>query len=435
MGPPGGGRNEITPRMMRHFSVLCVTDFQTQDIANIFTVLMKWNTKRVNFGKEISGYIDKIIEATLSIYKKSKSILLPTPKKSHYTFNLRDFSKIIQGICLVKPYESFDVQALKRLWIHESSRVIMDRLLELEDKELFMKILSEITVDVFDNTLDDLIGFLNPDKTDKGDLSAHRRLFFGNYLDINAAEPLYVEIEDVEGLVHKISENLEVYNQESKTKMDLVLFVFAIEHVSRISRVIAMPGGSALLVGVGGSGRQSLTRLAAFMSNYNLKQIELSKNYAIADWLEDLKEMLISAGTGKKDMVFLFSDTQVKYPIFIENINSLLNSGQVPNIFGVDDKAGIIDSMRTLLKEHPNIKNMSNSDLFNKFLERTKSNLHVVLAFSPIGDSFRERLRKFPALVNNTTIDWFFAWPKDALVAVAKKFLGLLKWLMKFALR
>ena len=162
----------------------------------------------------------------------------------------------------------------------------MDRLLELEDKELFMKILGEITVDVFDNTLDDLIGFLNPDKTDEGDLSAHRRLFFGNYLDINAAEPSYVEIEDVEGLVQKISENLEVYNQESKTKMDLVLFVFAIEHVSRISRVIAMPGGSALLVGVGGSGRQSLTRLAAFMSNYNLKQIELSKNYAVADWLK-----------------------------------------------------------------------------------------------------------------------------------------------------
>ena len=75
---------------------------------------------------------------------------------------------------------------------------------------------------------------------------------------------------------------------------------------------------------------------------------------------------------------------------------------------------------------------MSNSDLFNKFLERTKSNLHVVLAFSPIGDS--RKTAKVPALVNNTTIDWFL-WPKDALVAVAKKFLGLLKWLMKFALR
>ena len=56
MGPPGGGRNDITPRMMRHFSVLCVIDFQTQDITNIFTTLMKWNMKRVSFGKEISDY-------------------------------------------------------------------------------------------------------------------------------------------------------------------------------------------------------------------------------------------------------------------------------------------------------------------------------------------------------------------------------------------
>ena len=70
------------------------------------------------------------------------------------------------------------------------------------------------------STICNPIGFLNPDKTDEGDLSAHRRLFFGNYLDINAAEPSYVEIEDVEGLVQKISENLEVYNQESKTNTD-----------------------------------------------------------------------------------------------------------------------------------------------------------------------------------------------------------------------
>ena len=126
----------------------------------------------------------------------------------------------------MKPYESFDVQALKRLWIHESSRVIMDRLLELEDKELFMKILSEITVDVFDNTLDDLIDFLNPDKTDKGDLSAHRRLFFGNYLDINAAEPLYVEIEDVEGLVQQNQRKFGSLQPRKQDKMDFYVVCF-----------------------------------------------------------------------------------------------------------------------------------------------------------------------------------------------------------------
>ena len=121
-------------------------------------------------------------------------------------------------------------------------------------------------------------------------------------------------------------------------------------------------------------------------------------------------------------MVFLFSDTQVKYPIFIENINSLLDSGSVPNLFGVDDKMQIVDAMRTIMKTNPEVNNMTPNDFFQAYLARTKDRLHVVLAFSPIGDTFRERLRKFPALVNNTTIDWFFAWPKDALIAVAQKF-------------
>lgn len=57
------------------------------------------------------------------------------------------------------------------------------------------------------------------------------------------------------------------------------------------------------------------------------------------------------------------------------------------------------------------------------FVDKTRDNLHIVLAFSPIGDAFRERLRQFPSLVNCCTIDWFTAWPDDALEAVAMKFL------------
>jgi dynein heavy chain, axonemal len=61
--------------------------------------------------------------------------------------------------------------------------------------------------------------------------------------------------------------------------------------------------------------------------------------------------------------------------------------------------------------------------MYNFFIERVKSNLHVVLAMSPIGDAFRSRLRMFPSLINCCTIDWFMAWPEDALEMVAKKFL------------
>ena len=53
--------------------------------------------------------------------------------------------------------------------------------------------------------------------------------------------------------------------------------------------------------------------------------------------------------------------------------------------------------------------------LFNYFVNRCREKLHVILAFSPIGDAFRSRVRQFPSLINCCTIDWFQAWPDDAL--------------------
>ena len=57
------------------------------------------------------------------------------------------------------------------------------------------------------------------------------------------------------------------------------------------------------------------------------------------------------------------------------------------------------------------------------FIGRVRANLHVVLCFSPVGAIFRVRARKFPALINCTTIDWFSAWPLEALLSVSEMFL------------
>jgi dynein heavy chain len=187
-----------------------------------------------------------------------------------------------------------------------------------------------------------------------------------------------------------------------------------------------MPGGNALLVGVGGSGRQSVSRLAAYISGCTVKQIEISKNYGNVEWREDLKVVLREAGTSDSPMVFLFSDTQIKRESMVEDINNMLNSGEVPNLFPNDEKVAICEAVRPFAKEvfGRAAQDMTQIALYTFFVQRVRSQLHIVLAFSPIGDAFRDRLRKFPSLVNCCAIDWFTAWPDDALVAVAEKFLA-----------
>eukprot|EP00879_Flechtneria_rotunda_P029009 GHRR01031260.1.p1 GENE.GHRR01031260.1~~GHRR01031260.1.p1 ORF type:complete len:208 (+),score=79.53 GHRR01031260.1:43-624(+) len=193
-------------------------------------------------------------------------------------------------------------------------------------------------------------------------------------------------------MLKAVEDALADYNIQMKSRLDLVVFRYAAEHVCRISRIIKQPYGNALLVGMGGSGRQSLTRLAAFMADYKLFSIEISKGYGMMEWREDLKKVLTQAGSLGHPTVFLFNDSQMKDDSFLEDINNILNTGEVPNLFAKDEVVGIMEAVTPRAKRSG--KPLTPAGLWAFFLDSVQVNLHLVLTMSPVGGAFRERLRQ-----------------------------------------
>ena len=101
----------------------------------------------------------------------------------------------------------------------------------------------------------------------------------------------------------------------------------------------------------------------------------------------------------------------------------MLSAGVVPNLYLPDELAKIREDIRRPFKQ-AGFTLDSVDELNNFFFNRVKDNLHISICMSPIGHAFRDYCRMYPALINNTTINWFMRWPEDALTEVAMKFVG-----------
>lgn len=128
MGPPGGGRSVISERLQSRFNLINMTFPENSIIQRIFDTMLTQHL--VEFDEEVKLVGHEITDTSIDLYSNVVKRMLPTPTKIHYMFNLRDISKIFQG--LLRSHKDYHntKSTLLRLWIHECFRVFYDRLID-----------------------------------------------------------------------------------------------------------------------------------------------------------------------------------------------------------------------------------------------------------------------------------------------------------------
>ncbi|KAH8057484.1 dynein light chain binding protein [Aureococcus anophagefferens] len=359
MGPPGGGRNKVDTRFVALFSVFNLPDPAQEVLTHMYSAIISQN--------------------------------------------LRDFAPNVKDVGAKFP------EAMLKLFAF--IRIFCDRLV------------SEADLTLVEGKVSELIGEAFPECKDE---ALENPLVFGDYkhavrrLTEEAEDPrLYCDMGSLEGTRKIFDAVMENYNMDN-SPMTLVLFEQALEHLTRVHRIIRLPRGNALLIGVGGSGKQSLTRLAAYCAGYDIFNISLVRNYGEDEFRADLKTLYTKLG--EKEVVFLFTDAHVAQEGFLEFLNNMLTTGMVPALYEQDERDQLCNSVRKQVKELGIIDTPDN--LWKYYVSKCQNNLHIVLAMSPSGDKLRLRCRSFPGLISNAVIDWFFPWPEDALSKVANYFLA-----------
>ncbi|CAL7939586.1 unnamed protein product [Xylocopa violacea] len=405
MGKPGGGRNEVDPRFISMFSIYNVIVPEDETLNYIYTSILGGHFQI--FSEEVQGITESLVQITLDIYQKVTAVLMPTPSRFHYLFNMRDLSRITAGLLQSHPDYLSTVKQIVRLWRNEFTRVMCDRLITEEDEKIVGEYIQEKIEETWEEERE-VIKYAMRDP-----------LLFGDFRNaINEDEPrFYEDLLDYEAVYTLFLEIYEDYNERNVSGLHMVLFNDALDHLTRVHRALRMHRGHVFVIGTGGSGKRSVIKLAAFAANYRTFQISLSRGYNEASFREDMKNLYHLVGVENQRIVFLFTSSQIVDESFLELVNNMLMTGVVPALFTDEEKDEIVNSCRDQAVEAG--FGITRENVWSYFVKISVQNLRIALSMSPSGDLLRTRCRSYPGLVNSTTIDWMFPWPEQALIAVA----------------
>ena len=368
---PTAGSFFIIDRMQRHFATFGMPPPEAQVLSMMYSNIMAGHFEI--FSEGVRTMLPNLIACATQVHLAVADRFVPSAVKFHYQWNLRALAAVFQGMCSTSPATFKKPEQIARLYMHEASRVYSDRMIAESDCEGF----SEILIKAVDTHFGEY---------EKDVIKAEPNIYSTFVEEAEGDQKMYLPLEDYAHLSKLLTKQLTAYN-ESFAMMNLVLFNQAMEHVSRISRIIDNPRGNAMLVGVGGSGKQSLTRLAAFIGGCEVFQIKLTSSYGIVDFKDDLRAVYMKTGVKNIPVCFLFTDQHVFKEAALIFLNDILSLGYPPGLFADEDKDTIRNGVRNDAKTAGVFD--SPDTLWDFFVNRVRATLHLCICMSPVGDKMR----------------------------------------------
>ena len=291
-------------------------------------------------------------------------------------------------------------EELVRICAHEALRLFSDRL--VEDEEI------QWCSDKIDEVARQLFAAIDHDEV------LERPLFYSSWLTKDTRRVNRDELKTF------LSARLKVFYEE-ELDVPLVVFDQVLDHVLRIDRVLRQPMGHLLLVGDSGAGKTVLSKFVSWMNGLQIFQIKAHSRYGIEHFNEDLRGVMRRVGVDGEKICFIFDEGNVLGSGFLEAMNALLASGEVPGLFDGDDYTALMSACRDSAACDGVIID-SEEELWRRFTSIVQRNLHVVFTMNPSGGEWKNRSTTSPALFNRCVVDWFGSWSPKAMAEVGKEF-------------
>jgi dynein heavy chain 1, cytosolic len=406
--PTDPGRVPLSLRLLRHAPVLLV-DFPSY--ASLKQIYGTFNRALLKLTPSLKSYVQPLTDAMVDVYTANQRHFT-AEMQPHYIYSPRELSRWMRALYeAIEPLEfEIEVESLVKLVFHEALRLFMDRLVTPDEQQWCFQSAKQAMRNHFPQCATVL------EALDHGGKNA---VLFSTWLSKN-----YTEVSSLDLRKH-IEARLRVFNEE-ELNVQLVVFDSVIDHVLRIDRVLRQPLGHLLLVGESGAGKTVLSRFVSWMNGMSVFQIKLTSNYTLENFDDDLRVVLKRAGCDGEKICFIFDESNVLDSAFLERMNALLASGEVPGLYEDDDYTSLMHACREAVQRDGVMVENTEDELFRYFTRQVQRNLHVVFTMNPASGDFRNRTNTSPALFNRCVVDWFGTWNDHALAQVAYEFTNTL---------